>query len=701
VIEPQALWLWNEDEGNGERDKDKVGKAQARIVALKHHILVIKPNFFEHLLTFHDDKDEDMDMDVITTKSELLAEILQDFPQAKTAVVPFIEQLLLSLFQEDADNSGARRAWNSIARCPIAALLCPDSKAHGANKAVVKALSAKIKSFPQILSTKLKAGDMNDALIRKQKALAYGLLNITDTPLDAAAVPSFIRSDGLDALLAVITRGPLSPLGAEVSRNESLEDACNALSHLMDTSTSEDLGEALIARQAVAPLIKQMTYICELEDVFSSEDVLRSLMDLAKYHNAILKEVLSEAQNMISLNPKGLGPGAPIVLWLLLEYAPENEIEKRISTSKNYVPYFLNKSKPGTSGKILNAVGEALALRIGEPGRQLRKGISTPEDVEKFVHLLEYASTQSTPEISPTAQVLRELVLPSGDKDNEGFSGPEADLKRVNKQFCNLFSKALKTRWDAALALAFKVSVNEGNGRAVTEPSEDLEGLAHLKNGMMLSMVAGEQYIIMALLANGLLDYLKAMIFSPSPLSRRVGLEVLSAMTKDSSWSGDFPYVPEIIDAFKEPVANMLHTEQYQIGIDFVMQSVTEAKLLEMLRGTVDEAKVAADMIESMARHAIGSKTQTRLKKNQALVEALWNGVFWDADNVSAVQLVCLNITNISIFRPPKVKTKTFSTVNLSIEISSTQAGAPCQSSSTPLPIVTASPSTSLLTWLA
>ncbi|KAG8678916.1 hypothetical protein FRC08_017377 [Ceratobasidium sp. 394] len=71
---------------------------------------------------------------------------------------------------------------------------------------------------------------------------------------------------------------------------------------------------------------------------------------------------------------------------------------------------------------------------------------------------------------------------------------------------------------------------------------------------------------------------------------------------------------------------------RYKPAIDFVMESVTEGKLLEMLKGTENEAQVTAMMIEAMAQHSTGPGVRERLKKNQELVEALWNGVFWDRE---------------------------------------------------------------------
>ncbi|KAG9074035.1 hypothetical protein FRC06_010985 [Ceratobasidium sp. 370] len=164
----------------------------------------------------------------------------------------------------------------------------------------------------------------------------------------------------------------------------------------------------------------------------------------------------------------------------------------------------------------------------------------------------------------------------------------------------------------------------------------------------------------MALLAEGLLDYLQYLIFNQSsPLSRRAGLEFLTALTHDSSLSSDYAYVTGVIDAFKMPVVLLLDDPRaliralamqwlvkimsyrhpkgqelyrYKPAIDFVMESVTEEKLLEMLKGTENEAQVAAMMIEAMAQHSTGPEVRERLKKNRELVEALWNGVFWDLE---------------------------------------------------------------------
>ncbi|KAG8688027.1 hypothetical protein FRC08_011657, partial [Ceratobasidium sp. 394] len=164
-----------------------------------------------------------------------------------------------------------------------------------------------------------------------------------------------------------------------------------------------------------------------------------------------------------------------------------------------------------------------------QPGNQLRKGISTPVQVKKFVLLVEYACSQSAPDISPTIQVLRELVLPTDPEATGGFFDPAEDLKRIDKKFCKTFGKEIKTRYDAARALAPKDAVDG----EVQEPSE--EGLANMKNAKMLSVVVDEQYTTIALIVEGLLEYLEYLILNQSsPLSRRAGLELLTALTHDS-----------------------------------------------------------------------------------------------------------------------------------------------------------------------
>lgn len=589
--------------------------------------------------------------------------MLRGFPPAKPAVVPLIDQLLFSLFREDAAEDDAHRAWRSTTGCLIAALL--RSGPSPQDEAVVKALSTRLNSFSEILSAELKPSDMDDGLVRKQRALTSGLLSIVDAPLHADAIPSFIQSGVLDPLLAVIARGPLSPSSVEESRNQSLEDSCNVLFKLMETSESEleVLAEALIKRQALAPLIKHLSYICGLEDVPSSDNVPRALFTLANSHEGLLNHLIQEAQNMINSNPNELGPGAAIVLWRLLEYAGENEIEKmdKLSKSKKYVPFFLAASKSDARDGVLNAVGEALAARIGQPGRQLHKGISTPEDIEKFIHLVEYACTESAADISPTIQVLRELVLPSSDDDIGGWIDLEAELQRVNRQFCNLFSEKLKTRWDAAIALAPKDST-QGEDVIIDEPSE--EGLAHMMNVKVLSVLVEDQYTTMGLLANGLLEYVQAMVFNSSPLSRRAGIELLSAIVQDPSLSQEFSYVPDIINAFKEPIIHLLDDpraliralslqwlnramsyqhlkndeNRYELGM-FVLKSVTEDKLLEMLKGTLDEATAAAAMIEAMSRFPTGRETRGRLRQNNELVEALWNCILREEGQVISIML--------------------------------------------------------------
>ncbi|KAG8678830.1 hypothetical protein FRC09_019507, partial [Ceratobasidium sp. 395] len=264
---------------------------------------------------------------------------------------------------------------------------------------------------------------------------------------------------------------------------------------------------------------------------------------------------------------------------------------------------------------------------------------------------------QSAADISSTIQVLRELVLPTDPENSGGWFDPDEDVKRINKEFCKIFGKTIRTRYEAAQALAPKDETEDGS--EVQEPSE--EGLANMKNVKMLAVIVDEQYSAGALLAEDLLDYLRYLIFNTrSPLSRRAGLELLTALTHNSSLSSDFRYVPLVIEAFQPPAVMLLDDPRalirsmamewlvkttyyrhpnaqmsdngYKPAIDFVMKNVTEEKLVQMLQGTENEAKVAASMIEAMARHSTGPEVREKLRKNQQLVEGLWNGAPEDKD---------------------------------------------------------------------
>ncbi|KAH7345315.1 hypothetical protein B0J17DRAFT_712914 [Rhizoctonia solani] len=651
MIETTEESAWDEEEIDNEAND-----AQARILAMKQFICSTKPDLLEHLLKFPEDEAEDIE-DTLMAKAELLAEMFKGYPSLKVSAVPLIDQLLTLSFREDLDDSAIHRAWALIARCLIAALLCPDRGAQDAHAAALEAFTAKIKSFSIILSPELKANEMNESFRQEQKALAYCLRNVTSAPLEPNAVVPFIESGALDALLFVIARGPLSLNGSSITLNDSLDDACVALHQLMDNAQPEIIAQALIDRQAVGSLLKHMSYIChhDTHDIIWASEIPRSLVILAKSSKTFLKLIAAEAQLMVDTDPSELGAGAPIVLWKLVDSANDNDVEGlKDLKSKRYVPFFLAAIEPGAS--------EALAARIGQPGRQLRKGISTPEQVEKITQLIEYACTQSAPDISPSMRVLRELILPSSDKDTGGWVDPEEELRRANKQFWVMFDNTIKVRIDAACALGPEVTTPEARDMVVTEPSE--VGLAHMKNVKLLVPVVEEQYTTMALLAN-IAQYLQVLLLNPSPLSRRAGLELLTAMTKDSSLSKEFAFVPLLIEGFRFAVAYMLsdprkliramalewlnrltryrHPEaedslQYKPGVDFVLEVVTEDLLVEMLKGTSDEVKVAAEMIQSMASCSNGTEVTDRLKKNKELVEALWNGVFWDEDKASAPQ---------------------------------------------------------------
>ncbi|CUA77601.1 DNA mismatch repair protein MutS [Bartonella bacilliformis KC583] [Rhizoctonia solani] len=649
----------HEDEASSEGDK-----SQARIMAMKQFMFTAKPDLLEHLLQFPGDTDVDVDEYTLTAKAEFLDELLKGYPILKGSVLPLIDQLLASLFREDLDDNPTLRAWALVARCPIVALLRPDPEAQDAHAAALKALSAKIKSFSYALVPELKASEMDETIRKAHEALIYGLLNLVSTPLEPDAVVPFIECGALDALLTIIARGPLSSKDSSITWNDSLDDACRALFLLVDNAKPEILAQVLVDRQVVGSILRHMAYICHHDNVVWAADIPRSLAVLAKSSDALLQQIVTEAQNMIDADPSELGSGVSVVLWKLLDCAADNDIEdlQKISKSKKYLPFFLRAIEPGASNNVLDAVGEALAARIDQPGRQLRKGISTPEQVEKITQLVEYACTQSAPDISPSMRVLRELILPSSDEDTGGWVDPQEELRRANKQFWATFAQTVKTRLDAASALAPEVTTPEPRDMVITEPSE--VGLAHMKNVKFLVPLVEEQYTTMAILPY-LAEYLQVLLLNPSPLSRRAGLELLTAMTKDSSLSKDFAFVPDLIEGYKLTVAYALsdprkliramalewlnrltgyrHPEaedysRYKPGVDFVLEVVTEDILAEMLKGTSDEVKVAAEMIQSMAGRSTGSEVANRLKKNKEIIEALWNAVFWDEDKAPPSQ---------------------------------------------------------------
>ena len=201
---------------------------------------------------------------------------------------------------------------------------------------------------------------------------------------------------------------------------------------------------------------------------------------------------------------------------------------------------------------------------------------------------------------------------------------------------------------------------DEENEADMQEPSE--EGLVNMKIVKMLKVLVEEQYIAMALLADGLLHCQQYLLSSSSPLTRRVGLELLSALCHDSSPAGDYTYVPDIIDEFKLTVVQMLddsraliralalqwlggimvyrhpngeNLARYQPGIDFVTESVDEDKLFAMLKGTRDEAKVAAEIVKLTARYSTQPEVRDSMNMSKELIDLLWNGVFWDEEKVS------------------------------------------------------------------
>lgn len=648
----------NDAEGDGQDARDK-------ILALKRHILTTNPDLFKQIASIPEDTNIEGDPTVLMYKAEFIAEMLRDSPPCKLVFIPYIDQLLRYAFRVDPGDSVMNSGWHCLFRCPIGELLRPDPNAENAHRAAVEALSREVKALSDLLPSDLSASAMTEDLAKKQKALTYGLQSIAELPLKPDAVPAFIQAGGLDVLLGVFARGPLSLPDME-SPNDSLEHASNALYKLMDDSSSSGaLAEALVERQAVIPLIKNMTYICGLEGVYSAPDVPRTLPSLAKWNKTPRKQIVEGAKRFVTSKPEDFGPGAALVLWGLIEGAQTHDIDemKEVNKSKKYVSFFLAPCEPGTNDYVMIAAGEALAHRIGQPGHQLRKGIATPPTLEKFMNLLDFDCSRSASDISPSIQVLRELVLPTSEEDTGGAVYPEEDLKRVNKQFCQMFSKVVRARWEAAQALASKDDSGEDSEVVIQEPSE--EGLTNMKVVSMLKVLVDEQYTAMALLADGLLDYQQYLLFSSSALTRRAGLELLGALCHGSSLMEDFTYVPNIIDAFKPIMVHMLDDSraliralalqwlgnimgyrhpkgdsatQYKPAVDFVTESVSSEKLVAMLKGNSEEVKVAAAMVELMARHSTGFEVQDRLGKNEKLVELLWDGVFWDEEKVSVVQ---------------------------------------------------------------
>ncbi|KAF8760873.1 hypothetical protein RHS01_01103 [Rhizoctonia solani] len=596
MLKGMVEWPPNEDdEDENECEEDKI---QTRPIAVKEFIFATKPDLFEHLIGLSDDQSESAD-------------------------------------EDDLDDDPVSRAWGSVARYPIAELFYPDLEAQAAHEAMSKAFAAKIKSF-NVLTPELKADEMDEDLRNEQRALINGLHNVTRTPLQPDAVVPFIESGALDALLTIVARGPLSPRGDESTLNSSLDDACTALSQLMDSAKPEILAQVLIDRRAVGPLIRQMTYMCHHEDLISASDIARSLVVLAKSSTTVLQQTVTEARNIVNADTNEFGPGAPVVLWKLLDYAADNgieDLEEAVGYSRKYVPFFLSAIVPSASESILNAVGEALAARIDRPGRQLRDGISTPKQVEKIVQLVEYACTQSAPDISPAMFVLRELILPSSEKDTGGWVDSKEELRRANKDFWKTFAKIMKSRLDAACALAPEVTTQEPRDMVIEEPSE--VGQEHMKNVKVLVQLVTEQYTAMALLPD-LCEYLQTLLLNPSPLSRRAGLELLAAMTRDSSLAKDFAFVPDLIEGFKMAIAYTLtdprkllramalewlnrltayrHPEAedfscHKPGVEFILEVVTDDILLDMFKWH-ERRKSVAD----------------RFKKNTRIVEALWKG---------------------------------------------------------------------------
>ncbi|KAG8688026.1 hypothetical protein FRC08_011656 [Ceratobasidium sp. 394] len=259
--EPMA----GDDDGDNE-DTSTTG----RIAAMKQYILTTKPNCFEYLLKLPEGKDDEVDISSLESKFDVIVEMLRSFPPAKQAFVPHVDQLLRSSFREDPDTSYALRLQDSMIQRSVAELLRSDTATAGANMATRETLSKHIQLFSGILSPDLQAGGMTEALANKQRALASGLVGIVKAPIKPNAVPTFIQAGGLDALLAIIHRGPFSVPDVE-SPNASLEDACDALYSLMDDyAACKELAQVLVKRQVVPPLLKGMSYICGLEGIYSA-----------------------------------------------------------------------------------------------------------------------------------------------------------------------------------------------------------------------------------------------------------------------------------------------------------------------------------------------------------------------------------------------------------------------------------------------
>ena len=631
------------------RDRDK-------IPALKQYILTSKPDFFKHLIGISKDPDIEVNYLLLIYKGSLIAEMLRNSPPHKLAFIPYIDYLFYLTFRVDLEDSSITSRMHDLAKFPIAQLLCPDPNAEDAYRATFETLAHEINALSDYLPLNLPASAMNKELVRKQMVLSYGLQHLCDAPLEPEAIPGFVEAGGLDALLGVITRGPLS-LPDAVSANNSLDQACAALSTLIGRSSSDVLAQALVERQAVAPLIQQMIHICGLEDLNCPPEIPYALPFLAKWDETLRRQISTEAQRISSLDLKDLSPGAMVVLWGLVNGAQTCNIGEitKLAESEKYVPLILAPCEPGATGYVMRAAGYALENRIGQPGDQLRKGIATPEMVEKLVILLEFDCERDTVHMSSSTRVLRELVLPTREKGVGEVVNPDEEFERVNKPFCQVFGKAIKARCEAAQALESQGDTGEGNNIVVQELSE--EELANTKNVNMLKVLVDEPYTAMALLANGLLDYQQYLLSSRSAFIRHEGLQLLGALCHDFSLTEDNACILNVIELLKPTVAHMLYDPralirvmalkwldgamrcrylksedpvQYKTGVDFIREFASEEKLEMMLRGTREDARAASVMIELVARHLTGPKARDRLQNNEELVGLLWSWALRD-----------------------------------------------------------------------
>ncbi|KAF8609126.1 hypothetical protein BDV93DRAFT_550669 [Ceratobasidium sp. AG-I] len=384
-------------------------------------------------------------------------------------------------------------------------------------------------------------------------------------------------------------------------------------------------------------------------------DIPSALPALAKWNEILLKQIVAEAETLFASNPKDLAPGNLVVLRQLITGAESyniNELNK-LAKSEGWVPFFLTPCEPGAGEDFMRIASEVLADRASQPGHQLYRSISTSEMIEKFVNLLAFYSTRESPQDSLSVLTFQQLVSPTTAEDAGEVILSDEELERAKTTFCGMFDQAIKARCQAAQALAPASSSDKDEEGVFREPSE--EGLANMKNVSLLKVLIECQYITTALLPDGLFDYQKYLLSSHSALTRRAGLEFLDTLCHSPYSIEGSKNHSDITDAFKSTVVHMLddsralirvlalkwlgniidHPVRYKPGFDFVMASVSEEKLVAALKGAEQAVAAAAKVIGSMAKYSTGWEVKDRLRKNEVLVELLWNGTFWDSEKAS------------------------------------------------------------------